>query len=257
MLEDCLVASRPAARTKKPFTLLLSVLTHGILGAVLVLIPLFQNQVLPQVPLFAPLRPPTIAARSIEVVPVSKSSAAAASAALSASKLLTAPKVIPTRIINDAEGAASPTVPFGPFAKGTGSSIASLFDAVGTSDGPAAPLAPPRPPPPPPRPPDNEVAAKETIRRISRMDPSSLLYSVKPTYPRLAVITKVQGAVQLEAVITREGTIDQARIRVISGHVLLVPAAVEAVQQWRYRPTVLNGEPIEVLTTITVNFTLN
>jgi periplasmic protein TonB len=86
---------------------------------------------------------------------------------------------------------------------------------------------------------------------------SSLIHTVKPTYPRLAVVTRTQGTVILEAVITREGTIDPARLRVLEGHTLLTQAAVEAVQQWRYRPTLLNGQPVEILTTITVNFTLN
>ena len=86
---------------------------------------------------------------------------------------------------------------------------------------------------------------------------SSLIYMVKPAYPRLAMTARVQGTVILEAVITQGGTIDPARIRVLSGHPLLTPAAVEAVQQWRYRPTTLNGQTLEILTTITLNFSLN
>ena len=81
---------------------------------------------------------------------------------------------------------------------------------------------------------------------------------VKPEYPRLAVITRVQGAVILEAVITREGNIDASRLRVLqSASPFLTPAAIEAVKQWRYRPPLLNGQSIEVMTTITVNFTFN
>jgi len=79
---------------------------------------------------------------------------------------------------------------------------------------------------------------------------------VQPTYPRLASITGVQGSVVLEAVIRKDGSVDPRRLKVISGHTLLAPSAVEAVQQWRYQPTVLNGETIEILATITVNFTL-
>jgi protein TonB len=74
----------------------------------------------------------------------------------------------------------------------------------------------------------------------------------------LAVVTRSQGTVILEAVITREGMIDPARLRVLqSASPLLTPAAIEAVKQWRYRPTLLNGQPVEILTTITINFTLN
>ena len=87
---------------------------------------------------------------------------------------------------------------------------------------------------------------------------SNLISTVKPTYPRFAVITRTQGTVILEAVITREGTIDKSRLRVLStASPLLTPAAIEAVEQWRYRPTLLSGKPVEVLTTITVNFSLN
>jgi protein TonB len=65
---------------------------------------------------------------------------------------------------------------------------------------------------------------------------------------------RVQGAVVLEAIIDREGRVDN--LKVLSGNPLLVRAACDAVLQWRYRPTLLNGEPVEVLTQVTVNFSL-
>ena len=74
-------------------------------------------------------------------------------------------------------------------------------------------------------------------------------------YPPLARSAGVQGPVVLFAVISKAGTIDN--LRVVSGHPMLVPAAIEAVRQWRYRPYILNGQPIEVETQITVNFTLS
>jgi protein TonB len=77
---------------------------------------------------------------------------------------------------------------------------------------------------------------------------------VKPVYPPIARITRTQGIVVLEAVINKEGTIDT--LRVLSGHPVLAQAAMDAVKQWRYRPTILNGDPIDVLTTVTVTFTL-
>ena len=86
---------------------------------------------------------------------------------------------------------------------------------------------------------------------------SNLVHQVQPVYPSLAQKTHTQGVVLLEAVITREGTIDPARIRVISGHVLLNDAAIDAVKQWRYKPTLLNKVPVEIVTTIAVNFTFN
>jgi len=71
-------------------------------------------------------------------------------------------------------------------------------------------------------------------------------------YPPLARSARVTGVVLLQATISTEGTIKD--LRVISGHTLLQEAAIEAVKQWRYKPQLLNGQPIEVITTITVNF---
>ena len=81
-----------------------------------------------------------------------------------------------------------------------------------------------------------------------------LIHQVKPTYPPLAKQARIQGAVVLQAVIGKDGTIQN--LRVVSGHPMLTPAAIDAVKQWRYKPYFLNGEPVEVETQITVNFTL-
>lgn len=90
--------------------------------------------------------------------------------------------------------------------------------------------------------------------RTSRMLEGSLIRRVEPLYPPLARSARIQGAVVLFAMISTTGTIEN--LRVISGHPLLVAAALDAVKQWRYRPYILNGEPIEVETEITVNFVL-
>jgi protein TonB len=78
---------------------------------------------------------------------------------------------------------------------------------------------------------------------------------VQPEYPAIARSAGIQGSVLLQAVISKNGTIEN--LRVVSGHPFLVKAAVAAVMRWRYRPYFLNGEPIEVETQITVNFTLS
>ena len=78
---------------------------------------------------------------------------------------------------------------------------------------------------------------------------------VIPLYPVLAKQARVSGTVKLLGVISKDGTIQQ--LQVISGHALLVTAAVEAVRQWVYRPTMLSGEPVEVQAPIEVHFTLN
>lgn len=83
---------------------------------------------------------------------------------------------------------------------------------------------------------------------------ANLISRVKPGYPHSAIIARIQGLVVLEAIISRQGVVED--LRVVSGNPMLVPAALDAVKQWRYRPTLLNGEPVEVETTITVSFTL-
>lgn len=89
---------------------------------------------------------------------------------------------------------------------------------------------------------------------ISNLNPGMLIKQVQPIYPAIAQQTHTEGKVVLVAVIDTQGRIEN--LRAVSGHPFLVPAAINAVQQWRYRPYILNGQPVEVETQITVNFTL-
>jgi protein TonB len=82
-----------------------------------------------------------------------------------------------------------------------------------------------------------------------------LLHRVEPLYPIIAQRGHIQGTVQLKAIISRDGTIEN--LQLVTGHPMLVPAAIDAVKQWRYRPYILNGEPLEVETVVFVNFHLN
>jgi periplasmic protein TonB len=88
--------------------------------------------------------------------------------------------------------------------------------------------------------------------RLSVISEGQLLNRVDPVYPRIAVLTGTQGEVRLHAIIAKDGSIQS--LNIVSGHPLLVRAAVDAVRQWRYRPYYLNGEAVEVETFITVNF---
>jgi protein TonB len=96
-----------------------------------------------------------------------------------------------------------------------------------------------------------------TVRRefrTSKMLQGSLMRKVEPKYPPLAIAARIHGSVVLAAVISKAGTIEN--LKLVSGHPMLVPAAINAVRQWQYQPYVLNGEVIEVETQITVNFIL-
>ncbi|HUS18195.1 MAG TPA: energy transducer TonB [Terriglobales bacterium] len=103
----------------------------------------------------------------------------------------------------------------------------------------------------PPPVPDRPVAHP----RISVPDPGKVVFQTQPIYPTIAIQSRQEGTVILRAVIDRSGRI--SNVQVLSGPALLQRAARDAVEQWRYRPYILNGQPVEVETQITVNFKLS
>jgi protein TonB len=111
-------------------------------------------------------------------------------------------------------------------------------------------VAPP-PPPPPPKP----KAPTAPIRVGGNVQQANLIKQPKPVYPPLAKAARIQGTVKFTAKISKDGTIQE--LTLLSGPPLLVAAAQQAVSQWQYKPTLLNGDPVEVITTIDVNFTLS
>jgi protein TonB len=172
-----------------------------------------------------------------------------------APRLFTVPDSMPPKAVQvvDELPAEAPlvTVP-GSTGPGGGSGAKSSFDFTGLFADRLPPM--PRPPETHPAPvKDTSVPIKRI--RMSYVQPSQLLVCVKPVYPPLAKAARISGVVELEAVIATSGRL--AEIRVKSGHPLLVPAAVEAVRQWVYKPTFLNGDAVEVATTIMVTFALN
>ncbi len=120
----------------------------------------------------------------------------------------------------------------------TGNGANSVIDSIGVAP---AIVPPPKPVARPPR--------------ISHMMEGNLIYKVQPMYPPLARAARIQGPVHLRAIISRTGTIEN--LQAIDGHPMLVGAALDAVRQWRYRPFILNGDPVEVETQVTVNFSLS
>jgi periplasmic protein TonB len=125
---------------------------------------------------------------------------------------------------------------------GTGSGArASGFGPIAES------LSRPLPPPPP--------APVAHPPRISHVMEGNLIYRVQPEYPALARSARIQGTVLLSAIISKEGAIEN--LRVLRGHPMLVRAAIDAVSRWRYRPYLLNSDPVEVETQIVVNFSLS
>jgi periplasmic protein TonB len=131
-----------------------------------------------------------------------------------------------------------PSGPYAPGPSGPGSDV-GLLNSLATATGPLMPAAP---------------AVRIAPIRISHMSEGDVIRKVLPTYPPLARGARIQGQVILQAVISKQGTIEN--LRLVTGHPMLVPAAIEAVRQWRYRPYILNNDPVEVETQITVNFSL-
>ena len=83
---------------------------------------------------------------------------------------------------------------------------------------------------------------------------ANVLSAPQPTYPKLALLTHMQGEVVMQAIIATDGSIES--VRVLKGHRLLRGAATSAVKNWRYRPVVVDGHPVEVATIVSVTFTL-
>ena len=105
----------------------------------------------------------------------------------------------------------------------------------------------PPPPPPPPEP-------REPRRVSSGVQNALLIHQVDPVYPELAKRARVSGIVLLQVTVDERGAV--AGIKLIRGHPLLNQSAIDAVSQWRYSPTLLSGEPVPVIATVTVNFVL-
>jgi protein TonB len=112
-------------------------------------------------------------------------------------------------------------------------------------------VSPPTPKAPEPKAPPPAI---KRLRVGGAVQAAQIVKRVIPIYPALAKQARIQGSVKLIGIIATDGTVQQ--LRVLSGHPMLVQAAVDAVRQWVYRPTLLNGEPVEVEAPIDVNFTL-
>ena len=99
-----------------------------------------------------------------------------------------------------------------------------------------------------------KVATPQRVRVSQGVSQGLLVRKVNPTYPPLARQARISGTVVLHAVISKDGSIEN--LTLVSGHPMLAPAAIDAVKQWKYKPYLLNGEPVEVDTEVQVNFTL-
>ena len=240
-------------KTRKPWTVLVSFIAQLVVVAIAILIPMIYFDALPKSQLTSflvappppPPPPPPPAAAPPKVVKIIPRQ-------FDAGRLM-APKVVPKEVAMIKEEELPPPssggvvggVPGGVPGGTAGGVIGGIIGSVPTA-------APPPPPPPPAAP---KPVTPQRIRVGGNVQQAKLIRQPKPIYPPLAKQARISGVVRLNAIIGKDGTIQNLTVE--SGHPLLVPAAMEAVKQWVYAPTLLNGEPVEVVTQIDVNFTLS
>lgn len=243
--------------TKRVWTTLVGLTGEALLAACAVLAPLVWPQVLPRAQAVAiGLLPPVP-----QPLPADRGPKHFEPAVQDASQIvghsLIAPGRIPQKaaVILDppAEAAAGMGVPGGLPGVGQGVAGNGLLNSILTDGArPAPPVHVADPPSVSPKPP---VAEIKRYREGGVVKPAVPVFRPEPKYPPMARTARVSGAVEMEAVIGIDGRMREVRVK--SGNPLLVPAALEAVRQWSYQPTLLNGEPVEVVTRITVMFRLN
>lgn len=245
-------------KTKTPATMLMAFALQTVLIVVAIIIPMVWFDVLPTAQLQSflvapppppPPPPPPAAAPPVKVVKVIPRQ-------FDAGKLM-APKVVPKEVATIKEEELPPPssgvggvvggVPGGVAGGAPGGVLGGIIGSV--------PTAAPPPPPPPAKKEEPKAVTPQRIKVGGNVQSAKLVRQPRPVYPPLAKQARISGVVKLSAVISKDGTIKE--LQVISGHPLLVPAALEAVKQWVYQPTLLNGEPVEVQTQVDVNFTLS
>jgi protein TonB len=253
MFEQTLVAT---GKTKTTAGVIVGFGVQVAVVAILILIPLIRYEVLPSTTLTSflvapppppPPPPPPQAAPPVKVVKVIPRQ-------FDAGKLM-APKVVPKEVATIKEEELPPPtsgvagvvggVPGGVAGGTPGGVLGGIIGSV-----PSA-----APPPPPVKKEEPKPATPQRIKVGGNVQQARLVRQPRPVYPPLAKQARIQGVVKLSAIISKDGTVQH--LEVISGHPLLVPSALEAVKQWVYQPTLLNGEPVEVVTQIDVNFTLS
>ena len=240
MFEDSLIESGGRLKTKRGRTTLVSFILEAIVVVILILIPLMFTEALPKGQLMTflvappPPPPPPPPPAAVKIVRQVETDIV--------NNQLRTPTKIPKQVkIIQEEEAPPPTagvvggVPGGVPGGAANGVIGGIISST--------PVAVPK-------------VAVQRVRVSQGVTQGMKVHDVTPQYPQMAKIARVQGPVVLAAVIGKDGAIQNLRV-VSTASPLLNQAALEAVKQWRYRPYILNGEPVEVDTTITVNFTLS
>ena len=232
MFDQLVVSSVQGSKTNKPWTVALSAIIQFVIIGILILIPLIYTEALPtgmlSTFLVAPAPPPPPPPPPAAPVKVVRPR-------IIQPQRMVAPTVIPKKIEIIKEAAPDVSI---------GQGNIGVVGGTGPLGGVGPVIAPP-----PPKP-----VTPARIRVGGNVQAASLVRKVQPVYPQIARTAHVSGTVVLHAIIAKDGTIQE--LQYVTGPPLLMRAAMDAVREWRYKPTLLNGEPVEVDTTISVVFSL-
>ncbi len=237
MFEDSLMESGGKIRTNQKYTTTLSFIIEIAVVGFLILLPLLITEALPLhqlnsflvAPPPPPPPPPPPAAQPIKQV--QRVSEVVDGSLRTPSKI---PKVI--KMIKEEDNPAPATGVVGGVVGGVpGGQMGGVIGSIVSSSAP------------PPK-----VATPQKLRVSSGVAEGNLVHRVEPQYPQMAKVAHIQGDVMLAATISKSGIIEN--LHLISGHPILAQAAMDAVKQWKYKPYLLNGEPVEVETTVKVTF---
>jgi protein TonB len=230
MFNRLVISGAKGIKTNKPWTVALSAIAQVVIVFVLILVPLIYTEALdprlaamslvaPPPPPQPPSPPSVVKAVKVRIVQLSK---------------LVAPTFI-SKTISFKQDA--PIIYSNSDVDAAGAPSSALIDII---DNAAPPPSKPIPP--------------QRIRVGGNVEAGARVNSVTPEYPAIAKVAHISGTVVLHALIAKDGTIEQ--LEYVSGPPMLVKAAMDAVRQWRYKPYLLNGDPVEVETTINVDFNL-
>jgi protein TonB len=243
MFEDSLIESGGKLKTKRLGMTILSFMLQVMLLGVLILIPLIYTDALPKQQLMTflvappppPPPPPPPAAAPVRVVKMTSEIV---------NGQLRTPTKIPEKIQMIKEEETPPPMMGSGVVGGVPGGVpgGSMGGVIGGIIGSTTAAVP-------------KVATPQRVRVSQGVSTGLLIRKVTPVYPPLARQARIQGTVVLQAEISKDGTIQN--LQLISGHPMLAPAAIEAVKQWRYKPYLLNGEPVAVETQVVVNFSLS
>jgi protein TonB len=242
MFEDSLLESGGRLKTKRGRTTTFAIILEiGLIG-IMVLMPLIFTEALPKQQLMTflvapppPPPPPPPAAAPVKIVHQIQTDIV--------NGALRTPTKIPQKVQMIKEDEAPPAMASAGVVGGVpggipGGQMGGVIGGIISS----TPVAVPK------------VAAPQRVRVSAGVTSGLLVRKVNPVYPPLARQARISGTVVLRAVISKDGSIEN--LALVSGHPMLAPAAIDAVKQWKYKPYLLNGEPVEVDTEVQVNFAL-